>query len=304
VLDPATFQSELRRYSSLIEPLLKSSIPPVSSQINLGIIYPLLLTGPWTEEKAKIIEPLIQELAGSRQPAVGSGEPLHSLSSAASRPLPTARSSALLIYSWLMAYRLAYETMPRQTFSQWEEALRPRCEALENRLNEIDWPPTGFSAAEGSTAAEAMWIALALHVAGSIFVRNAWTDLSADVAGKLVRHQQPSGAFLKATAADSPETLTYHELVILHAAASYAVQAADRPLSAAIARAAEFHQNHTQPDHATTEPWALFAFIWHAPTRPLADQILHAVSTHQPSSPTGISPVLLADALYCLRLFL
>jgi hypothetical protein len=283
VFDPATFQSQLRRYAGLIEPLIKSLQVP-TEPIEPTIIYPLLLTGPWTEEKGGIVDPLIQQ---------------HPLTKSPPHPL-----TPLILYSWLQAYRLAYETMPRQTFSQWEEALRPRCEAMENRLNEIDWPAGGFTAGEGAIAAEAMWIALALHVAGSIFVRDAWTDLSADVAGKLVRHQQSSGAFLKATGADSPETLTYHELVILHAAASYAVQAVDRPLSAAVARAAVFHQNHTQPDHATTEPWALFAFIWHTPTQPLADQLLHAVSTQQPNNPTGISSVLLADALYCLRLFL
>jgi hypothetical protein len=283
MLDAKSYQSELRRYAELIDPLIDRAIPAGVSIPEM--IYPLLLTGPWTAEKAKLIEPLIS--AGSEE-------------SPARRPLPAAR----FLYAWLMAYRLAYETMPRHTFSQWEEALRPRCEAMENRLDDIDWPTDGFTAAEGSIAAEAVWIGLVLNVAGIIFVRDAWTDLSADVFGKLVKHQQSNGAFLQANPSDSPETLTYHELVILHAAASYAVQAADRPLSIAVAKSAEFHLNHTQPDHATTEPWALFAFIWHAPARPMADQILHATSTQHPGPQTGIPAVLLADALYCLRLFL
>jgi hypothetical protein len=283
--ESATFQSELRRYAGLIDPLIDRSVPFLSDD-SIGeraMIYPLLLTGPWTTEKAKLVEPLIS--AGSAEAAAG-------------------RFTPFLIYAWLMAYRLAYETMPRETFGQWEEALRPNCEALENRLDDIDWPADGFSAADGAIAAEAVWIALALQVAGSIFVRDAWTDLSADVFGKLARGQQASGAFLRSSASDNPETLGYHELVLLHAAASYAVQATDRPLSVAVARAAEFHLNQMQPDHATTQPWALFAFIWHAPTRPLADQLLHASITQQPTTQTGIPAVLLADALYCLRLFL
>ena len=40
--------------------------------------------------------------------------------------------------------------------------------------------------------------------------------------------QQPSGAYLDAGPADNPETRWYHELAILHAAASYAVAAEDR----------------------------------------------------------------------------
>jgi hypothetical protein len=280
VPDPESFQSDLRRYAALIDPLIARSIP--LDHAIPEIIYPLLLTGPWNQEKASLVEPLISS----------AGEHL------------TARFPSLLLYSWLMAYRLAYETMPRHTFGQWEEALRPRCDALENRLDDIDWPAAGFTAAGGSTAAEAVWIALALHIAGIIFVRDAWTDLSADVFGTLVRNQQPSGAFLRADVRDNPDTLVYHELVILHAAASYAVQATDRPLSIAVAKSAEFHLNHTQPDHATTEPWALFAFIWHAPARPLADQLLHATSTQHPGPQTGFPAVLLADVLYCLRLFL
>jgi hypothetical protein len=107
------------------------------------------------------------------------------------------------------------------------------------------------------------------------------------------------GPFLQATPGDNPETHWYHELVLLHAAASYAVQAEDRTVAAAVAGNAEFHFIETQPDHATIQPWALFAFIWLDRTRPLADQILHNVSTQS----SGVSLMLLADALYCLQRF-
>jgi hypothetical protein len=130
-----------------------------------------------------------------------------------------------------------------------------------------------------------------------------WTDLASDTFGRLTRSQQPSGAFLAAAASDNPETHWYHELAILHAAASYAVQTEDRPLASAVARACAFHQNETQPDHATSQPWGIFAFIWNAATRPLADQLLHAAGAAQPAGIDGVALMLLADALYCLRLF-
>jgi hypothetical protein len=209
----------------------------------------------------------------------------------------------LLVYSCLQAFSIVYETLPRSDFGRWEEGLRPWCDLLESDLGQIDSLIGPIPAGRGSTATEAAWIALALHVAGKIFIRDAWTDLASDLFGKLSRAQTPSGTFLTARSSDNPETHWYHELLLLHAAASYAVQSEDRTVAAAVAKNAEFHQNETQPDHATNQPWALFAFIWNPRTRPLAEQILHTASIQNSNSPSGISLMLLADALYCLELF-
>ncbi|MGH7214131.1 MAG: hypothetical protein ACREIT_05150 [Tepidisphaeraceae bacterium] len=210
----------------------------------------------------------------------------------------------LLVYAWLQAYRLVYETMSASEFGRWEEALRAWCDLLEAELGAVAWPGDGMPASRGASATEAAWTALALHVAGKVFVRDAWTDLASDTFGKLARGQQPNGAFLRATPSDNPETLWYHELVLLHAAASYAVQSEDRPLAACVARNTAYHLAETQPDHATSQPWGLFAFVWNPATRPLADGMLHAVRAQHPQGVTGVSLMLLADALYCLRLFL
>jgi hypothetical protein len=210
----------------------------------------------------------------------------------------------LLVYSCLQAFRRVYETLPRSDFGRWEEGLRPWCDLLEAELGELSWPADGMPAARGASATELAWTALALHVAGKIYVRDAWTDLASDVFGKLARSQQAGGAFLLTTASDNPETHWYHELVLLHAAASYAVQAEDRPLAARVAQNALFHLNDTQPDHATSQPWAVFAFLWNPRTRPLADGVMHAAIAENPSGASTMAFMLLADALYCLRLFL
>jgi hypothetical protein len=211
-----------------------------------------------------------------------------------------------MVYAWLQAYRAWYETLPRSEFGRWEEGLRPWCDLLEGELGEIELPSGGapMPAGRGSSATEAAWNALALHVAGKVFVRDAWTDLAADAFGRIVRGQQASGTFLLATARDNPETHWYHELVLLHAAASYAVQAEDRTVASAVARATTFRLNEMQPDHASSQPWALFAFIWNEATRTLADQVLHACSVAQTPGNSSVSLMLLADALYCVRLFL
>ena len=209
----------------------------------------------------------------------------------------------LLVYTWLQAFRLVYETLPRSDFGRWEDGIRPWCDLLEAELGDVAWPNGAMPAALGDSAAETAWTALALHVAGKVYVRDAWIDLASHTFGKLIKTQQARGTFLEASPSDSPEAHWYHELVILHAAASYAVQAEDRTLAAAVARNATFHLNETQPDHATAQPWALFAFAWNPATRALADQILHAAQVNQPDGTHGISLMLLADALYCIELF-
>jgi hypothetical protein len=213
---------------------------------------------------------------------------------------------AMLVFAWLSAYQLYYETLPRTEFGRWEEGLRPWCDLLEAELTQIAWPAGPMPAGRGSSAAEAAWMALALHVAGKIYIRDAWKDLAADTFGKITRAQAASGAFLTATGSDNPETHWYHELVILHAAASYAVRAEDRIVASAVARNTLFHLNETQPDHATTQPWALFAFAWNNATRILADDLLHnaTVLAQSAAQASGVSLILLADALYCLNLFL
>jgi hypothetical protein len=181
--------------------------------------------------------------------------------------------------------------------------LRVYCDLLESSLGEVEWNENSLTASYGASASELAWTALALFVASKVFIRDAWADLASDFYGKLTGAQQASGAFLAAKASDNPETHWYHELAILHAAASYAVQTEDRTLAGAVARNGEFHLNETQPDHATSLPLGLFAFIWNASTRPLADQLLHNSRTSHPEGADGISLILLGDSFYCLRLF-
>ncbi len=209
----------------------------------------------------------------------------------------------LLLYAWLLTYKLQFERLPRMEFGRWDQALRAWCDVLADGLSQTHFPTTGIPAAAGAVASTAAWTALAIHVAGKLFIRDPWTDLAAGVMGQLARAQQPSGAFLIPSQSDSPETYWYHELCTLHALGSFAVQAEDRTVASSVERATHYHLAETQPDHATSQPWALFPFIWNPQTRLLADQLLHAVTLQQPS-PDAVSLILLADSLYCLRLFL
>ena len=74
----------------------------------------------------------------------------------------------------------------------------------EAELTEIDWRApdgsAGIPAARGGDAVRAAWTALALLVAGRVFIRDAWTDLAGDTFGRLTRAQTPSGGWLLAGA--------------------------------------------------------------------------------------------------------
>src|SRR5688500_10611325 len=108
----------------------------------------------------------------------------------------------LMLYAWLSAYRVRFETLATHEFGRWDEALRLWCDLLEGELEAIAVNPGGNPAARGASVAESAWTALALHVAGKIFVRDAWTDLAADLFGRLSRGQREDGAFLIAAASD------------------------------------------------------------------------------------------------------
>jgi hypothetical protein len=290
---------DFSRYARMIRPMLDeaSDFSPQSEsataiQVERGIIFPLLLKTPAGNLSA--VERLIEISTSDRLSSIavvdrgGHHRPIY---------------RGLLVYSWLRAFGLVYETLPREQFGRWEEGVRAWCDLLEAELGQTEWPTPPVPAERGLTASESAWMALALHMAGKTFVRDAWMDLASDIFGRIARSQKDSGAFLHATSADSPETHWYHELVLLHASASYAVQSEDRTIAAAVARNAEFHQNETQPDHASNQPWGLFAFVWNPRTHAHADQVLHAASVQLAADAGGVSLMLLADALYCLQLF-
>lgn len=264
-----------------------------SVQVERGIVFAHSMNDPAD------MQPRIAEVLIETPPDRGAVVDRHGHVRGVYRPL--------LTYCWLQTFSRGYELLPRAEFGRWEESLRAWCDTLESSLGEFEWPEDAIPARLGSRAAEIAWAALTLHVAGKVFVRDAFTDFASDTFGRFTKRQRESGAFFAATGSDNPETNWYHELVTLHAAASYAVQAEDRALAATVRRASDFHAANTQPDHASNQPWALFAFIWNESTRPLAEQLLHAATAQQSAQMSGanhISLMLLADALYCLRLFI
>ena len=141
--------------------------------------------------------------------------------------------------------------------------------------------------------------ALTFCYAGNLFGRRDLTERSRRIFDRLIALQQPSGEFLSPDPNTNLESRWYEELILLHATAGYAACTPGDAICQAVEKSAGFHANETQPDHATTEPWGLLAFIQHAP--PMADQILHSLTLQYPAGVTGIPLLLLRDVLYGLR---
>jgi len=164
---------------------------------------------------------------------------------------------------------------------------------MRQEVEQFIWPPKVLPADQAEPAALACWNALCLQIAG--------LDSAKKIFDQLIARQQKNGGFLLARPADSPDMRWYHELLLLHALASYAAQSDDPFAEVAVQRNAIFHLEESQPDHATNQPWGLFAFIRVAEARPLADQLLHTLQTQHPQGISGIAAILLADALLCLQ---
>ena len=141
--------------------------------------------------------------------------------------------------------------------------------------------------------------ARAFHLAGELFDDRDLIERSRRIFDRLISNQQPSGEFLPLDSNANLESRWYEELILLHAVAGYCAAALNEPCALAVQKSAEFHLNETQPDHATSEPWGLLAFIQYAPA--MADQLLHAMTMHNPQGITGIPLLLLCDVLYGLK---
>ena len=293
---PRVRTEELQHYARLIEQLLPAAPlapePPEPGAILVerGAAFPQCLRIAAVADREKAAAPLLD-----LPPPQGDIRVVD----AASHTRPA--YMGLLAYCWMRTYLLARGSS-LESAERWQQTARAWCDRMREEVSQLDWPIGGLPASRGADVTGAAWCAVALHAGTAALPQQRWSQIGAETLGRLAAAQRGSGAFLVAGASDNPETLWYHELVLLHATASYAAQSNDPLATAAVMQAADFHLRETQPDHATTQPWGLLAFIWRREARSVADAMLHALQIQQPGQRSGITSILLADCLYCLRL--
>lgn len=162
-------------------------------------------------------------------------------------------------------------------------------------------PPQYLPASRGADIAADVWNSLAddgkLLITKWAGLPREWT-ISGPVSDAALS-QQLDGRFLQFDGSN-PEPWWYHELVILHAVATCAALYGKDWVAKAVPKAAHFHHAETQPDHATSQPWAIHAFLMDDETLPTADLMLLAAEVNQPQGLDAVSRILLADAAVCM----
>jgi hypothetical protein len=261
----------LRHYAALVESLLPPGGPTfqptaeddVSVQVERGRVLPMALAGADADRIDQTLDRLRRDGASRLRVVDAAGH---------TRPA----YPGLLVYAWRRAREILGRNEPC-----------PALDAWRRRLNAVIERTRITSEAGGTLAVDAVVeLAWAVRACGR-GQETHWASM------QTLLGLRPSGAFFPPDPSANPETAWYHELVLLHALAPR--------LPVRSAANAEYHLNETQPDHATNEPWGLLAFILNPRTHTLADQLLHNVRVHHPGGARGVTAILLADVLDCLR---
>lgn len=120
-----------------------------------------------------------------------------------------------------------------------------------------------------------------------------------EIIDRLIGHPGEGRPLHEQKLEDSPDEWTYRDLVGLHALHHLAQLTGHTPWQQRVLEITAYHQNHTQPDYTTYQPWGLAAFLSNPDTVLFAEQQLHDTETHLniEAGPGALLPaLLLADA--------
>jgi hypothetical protein len=191
----------------------------------------------------------------------------------------------LLVHAWGRARQRGW---PAAGLDAWLEDI--------GRTLAVNLPAAPLPAALGAQLCTQAWHALALCSGASCAGNPRWLEQGRAFFATLLQRVQPR-TFMQVTSSDNLEPWWYHELVLLHAATSFALRHREQGWIDFLRRAADYHYAETQPDHATTQPWGINAFLLSPATVFLADQMIHAAVTQGEGRPESVAAVLFADTL-------
>lgn len=277
-----------RRYVRILLHAATTGTPPEPSPMDAGLVLCDVLAG--REPREMVFPEDLDELrdgAGSRRLFY----------------------PALLLHAWAQAMDLvARSSKQRRALGQLQDAIRQHTmEATDGMavyVDSRDWPDgTGLPPNHAAGIAADVWGTLAGYRAAPIYRDKRPEELllgSGWPVGRAARSQLPRGPFFCQGSVANPESLGYFELVTLHALTSWRLLMWDNGTVRAVRRAARFHHREAQPDHATSQPWAIHAFLLDPETVPTADLMLLAAGVNRPEGLDAVSRILLADAAVCL----
>lgn len=151
-----------------------------------------------------------------------------------------------------------------------------------------------------------LWQALCLLDAAALLRDESPLGAIDAAVDHLVARPGPEGSLHPRDAEESLDAWTYRELSGLHALANLALARQNPAWSRRVEAIAMHHLENTQPDHTTSQPWGVFAFLWSPRTRVVAEQQIHDATAQGTLEGPGLGPLpamLLADAAACLARF-
>lgn len=225
------------------------------------------------------------------------------------RPLPrlTDPSGHGRSVYWLLAVHLCVTAFGR-CYEKLSPGLWGACEeGLQEAVAPARWVEQYTSEPPpADRTAEALWSALCLLGQAGLASRDADIEWVEAVVHSVVKRPGPDGSLHpRIDAAGGGEvaldTWTYRELCGLHALANLALLRRNRAWASRVEQVAMHHLENTQPDHATGQPWGLFAFLWSSRTRGFGEQQLHdAAVLDGGAGSNAVTGMLLADAAAAL----
>lgn len=207
----------------------------------------------------------------------------------------------LALHLHLTAFEHHYEEMPVGPWGVCEDAI-PHAVAPMRLVEQ--WsdhaPPTD----QPDLIPLTLWQALCLCEQADLLRRDVDLELIDGVVHQIVTRPGQGGSLHPYDAqTDSPDAWVYRELTGLHALERLAARRGNESWSSRVQAIAMYHQDHTQPDHVTGQPWALAAFALAPATQAFADQQLHDAQAYLSGAGDSkglVAALLLADAAHAL----
>ena len=194
----------------------------------------------------------------------------------------------------LEAFGWRYEALPGDIWGMCEDAITPGIEPMRRCENYCQQPPPH------DCIDVVLWQVLCILRQSVLLGRDADSEWASTVVHQIVSRPGKDGALHQRSGDESLDTWTYRELCGLHALSELALLTRNKAWSQCVSRIARYHMDHTQPDHITNQPWALFAFAWCDDTRLFAEQQMHDAATHRIEP---LAAMLLADAAGAMARF-
>lgn len=177
------------------------------------------------------------------------------------------------VHVCLAAYERCYE---RMSSGEWG-----RCEALVEEVGGLirgcerygHYPPS----VEDTSLV--LWEAFCLAQIGKFAQRDVDLEMVEGIVHHIIERPGKDGSLHELEADVTLDAWTYRELTGMHALAGLALLMRNKAWSKRVEEIGRYHEEHTQPDNTTNQPWGIFGFLWSQETVMFGEQQLHDTST-------------------------